>query len=173
MFDLGWSEMMIIMLVALIVIGPRDLPRVARTLGRWSAKGRSLMREFQRSMDDMAREAELDDIKKEIDKAGRTDLRKSIERSIDPDGKLKSAFDVDDKKAKPTAKTGNGTAVKAERAKIADDAGAGGTAPQAEEFNADAALGDSERYAGEEALDEIGPDYAKAEREPVTSSTKS
>ncbi|MEO1020083.1 MAG: Sec-independent protein translocase protein TatB [Pseudomonadota bacterium] len=166
MFDLGWSEMAIIMLVALIVIGPRDLPRVARTVGRWSAKGRSLMREFQRSMDEMAREAELDDIKKEIDKAGRVDIRKSIERSIDPDGSLKSAFDVNDKKSKKKA-------TEAESLKIADDGVATASSPEEKAFNAEAALSDAERYEGQETLDEIGPDYPKAEPEPVTSSPKS
>lgn len=88
MFDLGWSEMAVILLVALVVIGPKDLPRVAREIGRWSAKARSMAREFQRSLDDMAREAELQDIKAEIEKAGRTNVAKSIEDYVDPDGEL-------------------------------------------------------------------------------------
>jgi Tat protein translocase TatB subunit len=77
MFDLGWSEMAIIMLVALIVIGPKDLPKVARTLGQWTGKARALARDFQRSLDDMAREAELDEIKKTIDRAGSTNFKSS------------------------------------------------------------------------------------------------
>ena len=71
MFDIGWSEMALILVVALVVIGPKDLPRVARQIGRWSAKARAMAREFQRSLDDMAREAELQDIKAEIEKASR------------------------------------------------------------------------------------------------------
>ena len=59
MFDIGWSEMAVILMVALIVIGPKDLPRVARTIGKWTGKARAMAREFQRSLDDMAREAEL------------------------------------------------------------------------------------------------------------------
>ncbi|MGH6945390.1 MAG: Sec-independent protein translocase protein TatB [Geminicoccaceae bacterium] len=97
MFDVGWSEMAVILLVALIVIGPKDLPRVARTMGRWAAKGRSMAREFQNALEDMAREAELDTVKKEIEKAGRGNLAKTIENTIDPSGELNRAFD-------PTAK---------------------------------------------------------------------
>src|ERR671910_116620 len=93
MFDIGWSEMALILLVALVVIGPRDLPRVARTMGKWVAKGRAMAREFQTALEDMAREAELDKVKSEIEKAGRTDLRKSIEKAVDPTGELSKAFD--------------------------------------------------------------------------------
>ena len=93
MFDIGWSEMAVILLVALIVIGPKDLPRVARTVGQWMGKGRAMAREFQRALDEMAREAELDKVKSEIEKAGRTDIGKTIEKSIDPTGELSKAFD--------------------------------------------------------------------------------
>jgi sec-independent protein translocase protein TatB len=91
-FDIGWSEMAIIMLVALVVIGPRDLPRLARSVGQWVAKGRAMAREFQRSLEEMAREAELDDVKREIEKVGRTDIGKTIEKTIDPSGDLGKAF---------------------------------------------------------------------------------
>jgi sec-independent protein translocase protein TatB len=93
MFDIGWSEMAIVLLVALIVIGPKDLPRLARNMGQWAAKGRAMAREFQRALEDMAREAELDKVKSEIEKAGRTDLGKTIEKTIDPSGELSRAFD--------------------------------------------------------------------------------
>ncbi len=93
MFDIGWSEMGLILLVALIVIGPKDLPRLARQIGRWSAKARSMAREFQRSLDDMAREAELQDIKAEINKLSRTDLRSELEKTIDPDASMRRALE--------------------------------------------------------------------------------
>ena len=107
MFDIGWSEMAIIMLLALIIIGPKDLPRVARTIGQWVRKGRMLAREFQTSLEDMARETELDDVKKEIEKAGRTDFSKTIEKTIDPKGELTKAFDpsADDEKTAPKTPT--------------------------------------------------------------------
>ena len=93
MFDLGWSEMAVILLVALIVIGPKDLPRVAREIGKWTAKARSMARDFQRSLDDMAREAELQDIKAELDKATSGNIAKTIENFVDPDGELNRALD--------------------------------------------------------------------------------
>lgn len=111
MFDIGWSEMAVILLVALVVIGPRDLPRVARTMGRWVAKGRAMAREFQNALEDMAREAELDKVKKEIEKAGRTDLGKTVEKTIDPSGELSKAFDPDAKsEPKPARTSGDGKA---------------------------------------------------------------
>jgi sec-independent protein translocase protein TatB len=109
MFDIGWSEMAVILLVALIVIGPKDLPRLARTMGQWAGKGRAMAREFQRALEDMAREAELDKVKSEIEKAGRTDLGKTIEKTIDPSGELSRAFDPtvpDSKRAVGTAPAG-------------------------------------------------------------------
>jgi sec-independent protein translocase protein TatB len=95
MFDIGWSEMALILAVALVVIGPKDLPRLARQIGRWSAKARSMAREFQRSLDDMAREAELQDIKAEIEKASRgaSGLGAEIERTVDPDGDLRRSLE--------------------------------------------------------------------------------
>lgn len=105
MFDIGWSEMAIVMLVAIIVIGPKDLPRVARTIGQWTGKARAMAREFHRSLDDMAREAELDDIKKSIENAGSgKGVSKAISDTVDPDGELGRAFDVNEK-PKPAAKT--------------------------------------------------------------------
>lgn len=71
MLDLGWSELLIIGIVALIVVGPKDLPRMLRTLGQYAAKAKSVAREFQRSMDEAARQADIDElreVKKDLDK---------------------------------------------------------------------------------------------------------
>jgi sec-independent protein translocase protein TatB len=103
MFDIGWSEMAIVLLVALIVIGPKDLPRLARNMGQWAAKGRAMAREFQRALEDMAREAELDKVKSEIEKAGRTDLGKTVEKTIDPSGELSRALEPPVLDSKPAA----------------------------------------------------------------------
>jgi sec-independent protein translocase protein TatB len=94
MFDIGWSEMAVILMVALIVIGPKDLPRVARTIGKWTGKARGMAREFQRSLDDMAREAELEDVKREIDKLSRVDVRHRLEETIDPQGELRRGLNA-------------------------------------------------------------------------------
>jgi sec-independent protein translocase protein TatB len=94
--DIGWSEMAIILLVALIVIGPKDLPKLARSIGRWTAKARSMARDFQRSLDDMAREAELDEIRSELNKVRPGNLSQTIRDTVDPDGEMERAFDVHD-----------------------------------------------------------------------------
>ena len=51
MFDLGWSELMMIGVVALIVVGPKDLPVMFRTIGRYTGKAKAMAREFSRAMD--------------------------------------------------------------------------------------------------------------------------
>ncbi len=66
MFDIGWSELLIIAAVAIIFVGPKDLPRMMRTIGRYVTKVRSMAREFQSSFEDLARETELDELRKEV-----------------------------------------------------------------------------------------------------------
>lgn len=66
MFDIGWSELMLIGVVALIVIGPKELPGVLRTVGRTIAKLRRMAGEFQGQFQDALREAELSEVRKEI-----------------------------------------------------------------------------------------------------------
>lgn len=93
MFDIGWTEITIILIVAIIVIGPKDLPRVLRTVGQWIGKAKSMTREFRGHVDDMIRETELDEVKKQIEQAGSFDVNSALENSIDSDGKIKDAFD--------------------------------------------------------------------------------
>jgi sec-independent protein translocase protein TatB len=66
MFDLGWTELLIIGVVALIVVGPKDLPKMFRTLGQFTAKARNLAREFQRAMDAAADESGVKDIARDL-----------------------------------------------------------------------------------------------------------
>lgn len=62
----GLTEFMLVAIVALIVVGPKDLPLMMRKLGQFVAKGRAMAREFQSAFDDIARQAELDELRKEI-----------------------------------------------------------------------------------------------------------
>lgn len=88
MFDIGWTEMAVIALLALIVIGPKDLPRVLRTMGQWVRKARSLTREFQSGLDDMIRESELDEAKKAVEGGKNFNVKKAVKDSVDPTGEL-------------------------------------------------------------------------------------
>lgn len=93
MFDFAWSELAVIAVVALVVIGPKDLPRVMRTVGIWMGKARTIAREFQSSLDQMMREAELDEMRKQVEQATNVNLAHEIERTIDPGGELQKSLD--------------------------------------------------------------------------------
>src|SRR3974377_679202 len=67
MFDIGWSEFVLIAVVALIAIGPKELPGVLRTLGQWMGKARKMAAEFQSQFQEAMREAEMADLKKSFD----------------------------------------------------------------------------------------------------------
>lgn len=66
MFDIGWSELLILAAVAIIFVGPKDLPRMMRTVGQYVSKARAMAREFQSSFEDLARETELQELRKEV-----------------------------------------------------------------------------------------------------------
>ena len=102
MFDIGWSEMAVIVVVALFVVGPRDLPKVIRTFGRYAGKIRGMAREFQDSIDEAVREAELDEVKKQIEQAARFDMDETISGTVDPGGEIGKAMDMT-ATAKPAA----------------------------------------------------------------------
>jgi len=67
MFDIGWSELLLIGIVALIAIGPKELPGALRTLGQWMTKIRRMAAEFQGQFQEAMREAEIDQLKKDMD----------------------------------------------------------------------------------------------------------
>jgi len=88
LFDIGWPELLLIGVVALVVIGPKDLPRALRVAGFWVRKARTLSREFQNSVDQMIREAELDEIRQDLKKATEFDIEKQFKDTVDPTGEL-------------------------------------------------------------------------------------
>jgi sec-independent protein translocase protein TatB len=88
MLDLGWSEILIIGVVALIVIGPKELPNALKTFAYWMKQARKMAREFHSGVDEMIRQAELDDAKKAVEDA-RRNIGKQIENSVDPTGDVK------------------------------------------------------------------------------------
>lgn len=84
MFDIGWQELFIVGLVAIIVVGPKELPRVLRTVTLWIRKIRGMARDFQDGIDELAREADLDDMRKEIEDATNADFKDEINTIADP-----------------------------------------------------------------------------------------
>lgn len=97
MLDIGWQELFIIAVFAIIVIGPKDLPRALKTVMKYVRKARGLAREFQSGVDEMVREADLDDLKKEVKTlTDPKDLESTIKESIDPDGDLSKDMDMSD-----------------------------------------------------------------------------
>lgn len=95
MFDFAWSEMALIAVVALVVLGPKELPHLLRMAGQWIGKARELARDFQGQVDEMVREAELTDVKKQVESVGqqieevaRTDIAGEIEKTVDPQGEM-------------------------------------------------------------------------------------
>lgn len=71
MFDLAWSEILIIAVVALVVIGPKDLPRVLYKFGQWIRQARSMASQLQAQIDMMGREAELADLRRQLEETNR------------------------------------------------------------------------------------------------------
>jgi sec-independent protein translocase protein TatB len=82
MFDIGWSEFVVIGVVALIVIGPKELPAVLRAIGQWTTKIRRMAGEFQSQFQEAMREAEMADLKKQVDGLG--DAAKGLAADLDP-----------------------------------------------------------------------------------------
>lgn len=64
MLDIGWSEMLMIAIVAIVVIGPKDLPRTLRTIGQWIGKARAVTRDLQNSVSDMIADSEIEELRK-------------------------------------------------------------------------------------------------------------
>src|SRR5215210_6879809 len=90
MFDISWGKLVIIGVVALIVIGPKELPMVLRTVGQWMGKIRRMSSEFQGQFQDAMREAEMADLKKQFDDTttslqstfDTTDIKNELEKMI-------------------------------------------------------------------------------------------
>jgi len=101
MFDIGWSEMLVIAVVTLVVLGPKELPHALKTFSHWMRAARKLGSEFQSGVNEIVREAELDDAKNELQKLSVNSISQKIEKAIDPSGDLKKAITtpVDEAKA--------------------------------------------------------------------------
>jgi sec-independent protein translocase protein TatB len=119
MFDIGWGELLLIGIVALIAIGPKELPGALRTLGQWMAKLRRMASEFQGQFHEAMREAELHDLKKQVDEM--TTQAQSY-ANFDPVSEVRKEFESTQQQVEsaisgqPPADTSSSTAVAAEPA---------------------------------------------------------
>jgi len=96
MFDIGWQELFIVAAIAIVVVGPRDLPRVLKTVMSLVRKARGMAREFQSGIDDVVREVDLDDLRKEANTIANMDLEDEVKSALDPTGDLEKDMDMGD-----------------------------------------------------------------------------
>nr|WP_314074330.1 Sec-independent protein translocase protein TatB [uncultured Roseococcus sp.] len=99
MLDLAWSEIMLVAVVALVVIGPKDLPGAIRGVADLVKKGKKQLAQFQQQADELVREAKLEDVRNQIadvkgalNEIRRFDLKGHIEKTVDSDGTLSKTF---------------------------------------------------------------------------------
>jgi sec-independent protein translocase protein TatB len=92
MFDFAWSEIALIAAVALIAIGPKDMPVAIRAITDVIKKARRMAAEFQTHVDEMMRDANLDEVRSSINEIRNFDVRGEIEKAVDADGTLRSTF---------------------------------------------------------------------------------
>lgn len=84
MFDIGWPELLVVAIVLIVVVGPKDLPPMLRAFGRTTKKLRAMASEFRGQFDDALREAELDDVKKTFDDARKLNPMQTIRDAVNP-----------------------------------------------------------------------------------------
>lgn len=92
MLDIGWQELFIVAAIALVVVGPKDLPRAIAQMTKVIRKARGMARDFQNGIDDVVREAELDDLRKQVESGKDFNIGKEIKDAVDPDGDFGDQF---------------------------------------------------------------------------------
>jgi len=130
----GFFELMLVAVVALIVVGPKDLPKLMRSAGRMVAKARAMAREFSMAFDQMAREAEMEDLRRELDDLKRNnpvaDVKRAMDETLAPiDKELRDeANEVRDAVSRPAGAGSDARTDRAPSPKAAPDAPANGAA---------------------------------------------
>ena len=92
MFDIAWSELLLIVVLMLVVMGPKDLPKMMNSIGRMMAKARGFAREFTGTFQQMAKESELEDIIKKANRAQSIKPTDIVKSALDPEGNIDEAF---------------------------------------------------------------------------------
>ena len=151
MFDISWTEFLLIGVIALIFIGPKELPAVLRTLGQWTRRIRSMAADFQGQFQEAMREAEMADLKKQVD-----DIAHDI-KSYDPLKDVRSDIeaagrDIQSSLEKPATETTAPEVATADTPALPDAAATGPVVPEAVAQSAEPA---------EAAAAAPAPDYAR------------
>ena len=163
MFDIGWSELLLIGIVALIAIGPKELPGALRTLGLYMGKVRRMAAEFQGQFQEAMREAEIDQLKKDMDDMAAKakdytqfdpieDVRRDIEKSVGDLPSLDPSSPTNPTTANPAAETAD-----AQTAALPQPAGDAAALPPPAEQTAD-----TTPAAPEPAIADAKPDPGRA-----------
>ncbi len=92
MFDFAWSEIVLIGVVALVAIGPKDLPVAMKAVSGMVKKARRMAGEFQTHVDDMMRDANLQEVRSQFNEIRNFDIKGTIERAVDADGTIRQGF---------------------------------------------------------------------------------
>lgn len=110
MFEIGWTEMLVIAIVMIVVVGPKDLPQMLRTIGKFTAKMTSMAGDFRKQFDEALREAELDDVKTTIDSARKLNPAGQLREALNPMQKaaddVRRGLDLMNKPKPPSATSG-------------------------------------------------------------------
>ena len=108
MFDVGWSELMVIALVAVLVVGPKDLPRMLRAFGNTVGTMKRMAGDFQHQFNEALRETEIDDMRRQVEKLGNPVA--DIRRELQSDDKVGREIQTELTKAAPTSSAAKPTA---------------------------------------------------------------
>jgi sec-independent protein translocase protein TatB len=129
MIDVSWQEILVIAAVAVVVIGPKDLPMAIRTVAQWVRKAREVAGEFQRGVDEMVREAELADVKKQVEQAASgvvDDVTKmadnaiqDVKTTVDPGDEVEKALQAPETFSQPPSLEPAGPPAPVETASLA------------------------------------------------------
>lgn len=113
MFDFAWSELALIGIVAMILIGPKDMPVAIKAVKDMIRKARAMAAEFQTHVDDMVRDADLKEVRDSFNEIRNFDIKGELEKAVDGDGKIREALSADPLHPTP-APLADGAAVEAQ-----------------------------------------------------------
>ena len=164
MLDIGWPELMVVAVVTLLVVGPKELPRVLRTVTLWVRKAREVARDFQSGLDEMVREADLDDVKKQMTEAASANLGTDLDELMDSDHSIGGEFAGDpfaDTDKSPTA-SGTETATAATAAEAETPVASEAEAPAVVDETTSETTPEAAPETTSDAAPETAPEEAKA-----------